>query len=65
MTGWQYLAWIVPSLLVLGVCALGAAWLISLARQAWREMRDGIRERHEKRTAGHLLRQIRSGKLGI
>ncbi|MBE3064346.1 MAG: hypothetical protein IMZ69_04940 [Spirochaetes bacterium] len=69
MTGWQYLAWILGGLALLVVCLIGALWLGSLARQAFRDVRTWARKRrakrHELRASRHLIREVRRGRMGL
>ena len=57
-------AGVVASMIVVVFCC-GSAWVLSLGRQTVRDIAAWARRQREARAAGHLLRQIRSGRLGI
>ena len=56
MSGSDYFAWILAGLMLLPVCAIGAIWLGSLARQAWRDIRQWLARRWARRFIDDIRR---------
>ena len=56
MSSSDYFAWILAGLVFLPVCAIGAIWLGSLARQAWRDIREWLARRWARRFIDDIRR---------
>ncbi|MBE3063733.1 MAG: hypothetical protein IMZ69_01785 [Spirochaetes bacterium] len=62
MSDFEYAGRILAGLGIAVVCIIGAVWLGSLARQAWREWKAERKARQEARASRHLTRQVGSGR---